>query len=147
MNLKLTDAEKQFALKYSSQLENKAKAWRILRWPAILFFLIGTGIFLFTGDIGDILNEVMSTKGEIISNDVAPTPETNASNIETLTILIDMKADLLRVEFGDAMRGFIGLWVCFFLCLYVLSNWHRDQRDRLMAKVLRSMADSNKQEA
>lgn len=147
MNIKFTDAEKQFALKYSSQLEKKAKVWCILRWPAILFFLIGIGVFLFTGDVGNILGEVMVARGAIISDNGTPTPETNASNIETLSVLIDAKADLLRAELGDAMRGFIGYWVCFVLFLCVLSGWHRDQRDRLMAKVLRSVADNNEPEA
>ena len=138
--LRLTDEERKVARDYATRLEKNAKRWRTSRWIAIAACMFGVCLLLGAERVGQKMRSVTDLPDEALSADVTPTPKLNASHIELLATHIDVKIVTVRAELYLVLKALIvaGIGVGLFVC--VVSDWRRDRRNRLMAKLLRYIA-------
>ncbi|HUW81249.1 MAG TPA: hypothetical protein VMZ31_00470 [Phycisphaerae bacterium] len=146
IELQLTDEERKVARDYARRLEKGAKRWRPSRWAAMAAFVFGLCLLLAVEHSVQKMHSVMNLPDEIVSADITPTAKLNASHIELLATHMDVKIVTLRAELYLVLKALIVAGIGVGLFVSVASNWRRDRRDRLMAKLLRCLADGHEQE-
>ena len=144
MDINLTDEERQVAVKYALRFDKTARQWRFWRWSAIACFVIGSCMLLAIEPFGNSIDSLPKSLLEPIDTNITPTPALNASSIKLLCTIIETRATTLRVEFYFAFQSLIIFGLGLGSLIYARSDWHRDQRDKLIAKLLRCIADSQK---
>jgi len=146
IELQLTDEERKVARDYARRLEKGAKRWRPSRWAAMIAFVFALCPLLAADHFVQKMQSVTNLPDEILSADITPTPKLNATSIELLANHIDVKIVILRAEFYLVLKALVVAGIGVSLFIYAASNWRRDRRDRLTAKLLRCLADGCGQE-
>ena len=146
IELQLTDEERKVARDYARRLEKNARWWRMSRWAAIAAFAFGLCALLAVDHFVQKMQSVTNLPDRILSADITPTPKVNAVSIELLANHIDVKIAILRAEFYLVLKALVTAVIGWALFISVASNWRRDRRDRLTAKLLRCLADGCGQE-
>jgi hypothetical protein len=141
IELQLTDEERKVARDYASRLEKSARRWRTSRWAAMAAFVFGVCVLLAADHFAQKMQSVTKLPDEILSADITPTPKLNAASIELLATHIDMRIAVVRAEFYLMLKALATAVTGLALFISVASNWRRDRRDRLTAKLLRCLAD------
>ncbi len=139
MKIDLTDDERAVALKYAERLEKTAARWRFWRWSGVIAFVFGMCLLLAVEQLGKKLSSI-ALPDQALNAEVTPTPELNASSIKLLASQIEVKAVTLRAEIFLVLKALIVAGIGVGMFVYATSDWRRDQRDRLVAKLLRCVA-------
>jgi len=140
MNIHLTDDERDVALKYAMRLEKTADRWRFWRWSGVVAFVAGMCLLLAVDHLGRKMSSLIRLPHRALSREVTPTPELNASGIELLESYIEVRVMSLRAEIFLVIKSLMVAGIGVGMFVYAVSDWRRDRRDRLIAKLLRCLA-------
>lgn len=136
MKIALTDEDRNVALEYATRLEKSAKNWRVYRWSTIFLFILSVGLLLGTDHMCKRLQLVGDLPEEIATVEIEPTPELNASRIEAVETATQLKVAILRRELSIWLKVLPMAFLSVAMLCHVLSNWRKDRRDQLIAKLL-----------
>jgi hypothetical protein len=139
-SVSLTPDEREVILDYAAQLKKRSRPWRGLRW-------LGVGCFIFSLCL---LLAVDHYSAEIrsrleLSSGALKVPENAGS--KSITSALEMVAThgevqvaALRTEFYLFLKALIVVCGGTGLVVHAVSNWRRDKRDLVGAKLLDSLA-------
>lgn len=137
-NLTLTADEQKVVLDYANRLEKRSRYWRAVRWLAVGCFLFGL-VLLFGFDwAGEKLRSTMELPREALKISDAGGAQAVEKSLERLATRVDGQIAVLRAEFYLALKVLVVAGIGTGLFLYAASEWTRDQRDRLVVRLLRA---------
>jgi len=148
MNEKLTPEEIKLASKYINRYERDIKLMKFGRWIILIFSLalISSSFYLLTQaqKVGNMNSPEYILKDKKLESDILDRYidarlEGKKLKTDILNKYIDARIDLLRIEYGMALKSYIGaIMGCLALGLFIAS-WSRSGLDRLIVKGLRML--------
>ena len=148
MNEKLTPEEIKLVSKYINRYERDIKLMKFGRWIILIFSLalISSSFYLLTQaqKVGNMNSPEYILKDKKLESDILDRYidarlEGKKLKTDILSKYIDARIDLLRIEFGMALKSYIGeIMGCLMLGIFI-ATWFWPGRNRLIIKGLRML--------
>jgi hypothetical protein len=138
-DLELTPEERKIVLDYADRIDRQSRHWRKLRWVAILCFVVGIGLLIVTDRVSARMRSAFELHPEALKVREQAGADSMTTKLESLATHMDAQILILRMEFMLVLKALIYATIGTSLFVYVMSDWRRDARDKVFAKVLRSL--------
>ena len=120
----------------------RCRQWRVLRWLAVACFILGVGLLVCAGYTIARMHTTMELPKEALTFPENPGSKLLASSITMIAAHDDAQVVVLRAEVYLVLKVVLVAGGGTALFVYAVSDWRRDRRDRVISKLLRSLASS-----
>ncbi|NLH73580.1 MAG: hypothetical protein GX456_11050 [Verrucomicrobia bacterium] len=131
-SVSLTSEERQVVLDYATRLDKRSRHWRVLRWLSVGCFVFGLVLLLAVDRLSTKMRSTMELPPAAV--------EGFESSLQLVVAHGDAQIAALRAEMYLVIRVLIAAGIGTALFVYAVSEWRRDRRDRLVVRLLRSVA-------
>ena len=145
-NITLTSEEREVVLDYAARLEKRSRHWRAWRWVGVACFVFGLGLLFAVDRVAVRMRSTLEFPPNVLKISENAGAKSIESSLELIVAHEDAQVMALRAELLLYLKALIVAGVGAALFVYAVSDWRRDGRDRVVAKLLRSVASSDTEE-
>jgi hypothetical protein len=142
-NVPLTSEDRVVILEYAARLEKRSCHWRVLRWLSVGCFIFGLGLLLAVDRVAARMRSTLELPPNVLKISDNAGAKSLESSLELIVAHEDARLMALRAELLLYLKALIVAGVGTALFVYAVSDWRRDRRDKVVAKLLRSVASSD----
>jgi hypothetical protein len=142
-NVTLTSEEQEVILDYAARLQKRSRQWRVFRWLSVGCFILGIGLLFAVVRLSDRMRSAIELPPEALKIPENAGSKLVASSLEMIAAHGDAQVAVLRAEFFLVLKALMVAGVGTALFVHAVSDWRRDRRDRVVARLLRSVAASD----
>ena len=143
LNVSLTSEERKDLLDYAARLEKRSRYWRATCWAAVFSFFAGLFLLFATYHFVSKFRSFSEVPLGAFEIPKDADPKLVSRYLGLIAAYTGLQETSLRVEFYFALKAVVAAVIGTALFIYVVSDWRRDRRDRVIAKLLRSVAASD----
>lgn len=134
----LTPDDREVVLNYAARLEKRSRHWRVLRWLAVGYFVFGIVLLVAVYGLETVMRSDFELPPEALKVSEAAGAKAMENSLQLLAAHGELQVIALRAEFHGLLRALIVAGIGTAMFLYCVSEWRRDRRDRLVARLLRT---------
>ena len=138
-NVPLSSEERQVVLDYATRLERRSRYWRVCRWLAIGYFIFGLGLLLAVDRLASQMRTTLELPPEALKVPEKVEAKAVEDSLRSVASHGDTQVAALRAEVYLLLKVLIVVGIGTALFTYVVSDWTRHRRDRLIVRLLRSV--------
>ena len=143
ISVALAPEDRKVILDYAAQLEKRSGKWRGFRWAAVVCFMVGFGSLVGAFYLCGKMHFMVELPPSALKIPEKLDAKAITSTLEVLSAFNDAKLASLRGELYTLVKALISAGIGAALFAHVASNWNRDKRDKVVAKLLRSVATTD----
>ncbi len=145
-NITLTSEEREVVLNCAARLEKRSRYWRVWRWLAVACFVFGLGLLLAADRVATRVRSALKLPPNVLKISENTGAKSVESSLELIVAHEDAQVMALRAEILLFLEALIVAGTGTALFAYAVSDWRRDRRDQVVAKVLRSLVSCDTME-
>lgn len=143
-SVNLTSEERQVLLDYAARLEKRSRHWHARRWLAICCFVFGLILLLAVDRLSAVMRSAFELPPEALRISETASAEAGASSLQLVVAACNAQIAALRAEIYLVIGVYFVVGIGTALFVHAVSDWRRDQRDRLVVRLLRSFVSDER---
>src|SRR5258708_3185640 len=136
-NITLTSEEREVVLDCAARLEKRSRHWCVWRWLAVACFVFGLVLLLAANRVAARMRSALQLPPSVLKISENAGAKSVESSLELIVAHEDAQVMALRAELLLFLKALIVAGTGAALFAYAVSDWRRDRRDQVVAKVVR----------